>query len=408
MSRAKRMEFPGAINLVQISGSAGGQVFFDRAALKGFPRNVRLRARHEQHFESLLWESCEQYRAVVHGYEVEPNDAMLVIETLGAPLSWIMHDLLGRYASYAIAEGRVLKGHQPFPYRYRVQIVEPRKLPYVVRQIHQRPLKAGLCIHRANYPFGSDAIYWGRRERPPCFVIEPTLEALARIGYVGLRGYIEFICQHGTPAIEELLLRKVIGEESFAIEVVELCKMSWPTWSKEELIGAVCAALEFPLNVIYSSTHMGAIARAVVAWCAMRTGTAKLSQVARWFGLTGSDLRYLIRQHQNTKAQFFQRAIEQLLTQSGELGQMPTASAGEEGQTHKQNSLSAHVLLAVPAKAHRSAEYDAGLTQWGSPSSPRSIPPPPYAISTNQRHDRCGEIEAVSGHRRRRQGRVNK
>jgi hypothetical protein len=46
-----------------------------------------------------------------------------------------------------------------------------------------------------------------------------------------------------------------------------------------------------------------------VAWYAMRTGVARIGTVARWFGITSSDIRYLIRQHQRKHPQYFSKTL---------------------------------------------------------------------------------------------------
>src|SRR6185312_1831552 len=100
MARPKRCGFQGAIHLVTVSGYSGGQVFYDRRIFTQFPENPRAHASDADCFENLLWDACEQYDARVHAYAMEPNTALIVIQTLGAPLGWIVHDLLARYSNY--------------------------------------------------------------------------------------------------------------------------------------------------------------------------------------------------------------------------------------------------------------------------------------------------------------------
>ena len=125
MARPLRYEFRGAIQLVTVSGYSGGRVFYDPHIFRQFPDNPHGHAADVEIFQNLLWESCEQYDASVHAYVFEPNSASLIIQTLGAPLGWIVHDLLARFSMYLLEEKRIPGGSKPFPRRYKAQIVQP-------------------------------------------------------------------------------------------------------------------------------------------------------------------------------------------------------------------------------------------------------------------------------------------
>src|SRR6185312_1309331 len=114
MPRPKRCEFLGAIYLATVSGCPGGHVFYTPQIFTQFPENPRAHAPDAVVFENLLWEACEQYDARVHAYTMEPNIALIVIQTLGAPLGWIVHDLLARCSNYLIEPKRMPRGTKYF------------------------------------------------------------------------------------------------------------------------------------------------------------------------------------------------------------------------------------------------------------------------------------------------------
>jgi hypothetical protein len=309
MSRQKRREFQGAIHLVTLRGYSAGNVFYDPEIFKKFPGSPRAHAPYVQIFEGLLWDTCEQYDGRVHAYVVEPNSTLIVVQTLGAPLAWIVHDLLARYSRHLFAASLLPAGERPFPRRYKAQIVQPAKLPYVVRYVHHREVPGDTARRAVNHPFSSSLIYCARRPQPEYFVVDTTRKVLKSLGYVGPNAYFEFIAARDSPSIAELLSRRVIGDRSFADDLGARCSGKPRVPSAHEILREVTGTLlHSEPGIACSSTHRGALARALVAWYAMRTGAAQISTVAGWFGVTSSNLRYLIRQHRKKNPQYFSRS----------------------------------------------------------------------------------------------------
>lgn len=313
MPRPERCEFQGAIHLVTVSGYSGGLVFYNPQIFNQFPDNPRVHAPGAKYFENLLWDACEQYDARVHAYVIEPNGALIVIQTHGAPLSWIVHDLLGRYSVYLVEQNRIPAGEKPFPRRYKAQIVQTAKLPYAVRYVQRREIVPHPRRRANNHPFSSSLIYCGRRPKPKCFIVSAMQDALARLGYFGPNAYYEFMARTDSPAITHMLSRPVIGEQVFVESVHEQCRKSLRVPSPDELLREVTGVLlHADPSIACASTHRGALARALVAWYAMRAGAAQIGTVGRWFGVTSSGLRYLIRRHQRENPQYFSKSTPEL------------------------------------------------------------------------------------------------
>lgn len=306
MPRAKRCEFQGAIYLVTVTGYADGHVFYDPQIFKQFPDNPRAHAPDTESFQNLMWDVCEQYEARVHGYVIEPNVAQIVLQTLGAPLGWVVHDLVARYSRHLIEHNRTPQDIRPFPRRYKAQIVQPAKLPYVVRYVQRREIPADRRRRAINHPFTSSLIYCGRRPQPDCFIVSATREALGPLGYLGPTAYFEFMAGADSPSIAHLLSRRVIGERRFVDSLRERSRRPHRAPSPDEILREVTGTvLHTEPDIACTSTHLGALARALVAWYAMRTGTAQIGAVARWFDVTSSDLRYLIRTHRRKSPHYF-------------------------------------------------------------------------------------------------------
>lgn len=313
MPRQKRCEFHGAIHLVTISGRNGENVFYDPNILMKFPQTARHHAPHAERFQNILWNVCEQYNACVHAYFLEPNAFSLVLQTSGAPLQWLMHDLLSQYSMYLREQNCRSERAKPFPRRYNAQIVQPAKLPYVVRYVQRREPPGDPRRRAINHPFSSNLIYCGRHPQPHNFVVSATREALRQLGHLGTQAYFEFMAAGDTPSITQMLSRRVIGDVHFIESVGKLAMRAPLAPSPDEILKEVTTSLlHSEPNIACASTHRGALARALVAWYAMRTGAAQIGAVAKWFGVTSSDLRYLIRRHRQRSPQYFSQSLSEL------------------------------------------------------------------------------------------------
>src|SRR5258708_27218197 len=81
---------------------------------------------------------------ILHGYCLEPNSGILVLQTAGMSLQSVMQRLCSRYSRYLRADGLV-EGRRVFGGRYDSKVVAPEYLPHVVRRAHRSPILAGRC-----------------------------------------------------------------------------------------------------------------------------------------------------------------------------------------------------------------------------------------------------------------------
>src|SRR6185437_3567506 len=101
--------------------------------------------------------------------------------------------------------------------------------------------------------------------------------------------------------------------QAFAASLSEQCRKQPRPPSPDEILREVTGAvLHRGPEVASTATHLGALARALVAWYAMRTGTAQIGVVARWFNVTSADLRYLIWTHRRKNPQYFSKSLPEL------------------------------------------------------------------------------------------------
>jgi len=166
MSRALRIEFPGAIYHAMVRGVARMPVFFcdeDRLALlREIEAQVRLGV------------------LIVHALCLMLNHVHLLVETPFAGLSRIMHDVLGNYASglnrHHQRVGHVWQG------RYKAILVQDGV--YLLRcskYIHLNPFEAGIDNSDLCYPWSSCAKYVGQPSLVPWVCTDRVLRHFANV-----------------------------------------------------------------------------------------------------------------------------------------------------------------------------------------------------------------------------------
>src|SRR4030088_2758715 len=80
MPRRGRLDFRNAIHYVTVRGRNGSEIFFDALTLRRFPQAPRQFAPHVARFELLVAAACTECGAILHGYCVEPNSGILVLQ----------------------------------------------------------------------------------------------------------------------------------------------------------------------------------------------------------------------------------------------------------------------------------------------------------------------------------------
>jgi len=75
--------------------------------------------------------------------------------------------------------------------------------------------------------------------------------------------------------------------------------------TREELIAGVARLLNCTPTDISSATHTGALGRALVAWYGVRSRTANLAEIGKWFSVTGATLGQGIRVQRHIRPDLF-------------------------------------------------------------------------------------------------------
>ena len=313
MPRQARLDIRDAFHYVHLRGRSGAAIFFDPRILRPLTEHPRHQVENLRRFEQLIVATLEECATVLHAYSIEPNAATLVLQTRGALLNTFMGRLCGQYSRHVHAQGRMAKGGGVFAGRYGTRMIAPEYLPHAARRAHRAPIVSGLCNRRMDYPFSSERAYVGERSKGS--VLRPELGAvrgaLALRGHAGLRGYREFMDRPESPYVAQLFTRgspddgRIIGGKLFVRQVRQLLAHPPPAPARERLITGVAQLMNKPSAVMFSHTREGVLGRALVAWHAVREGSATLSTVGRWFSVTGATLGQAIQHHRRLSADLF-------------------------------------------------------------------------------------------------------
>lgn len=305
MPRPQRLDFQDAIQYVRLRGREGDFIFFDPGILENPGRSPRPPAPGIRRFEALIAATCEDCGTSLFAYCIEPNTASLILKITGAPLAAYMRRLSGQYSRSVRPSG----GRTLFAGRYDSQVIAPEYLPHAIRRVHRRPVHAGLCRSRMDYPFSSERAYMGEPSALP-LDMDPVRMELQQKGYAGSRGYRQFM-EHTDTAHVALLFalgspqdERIVGAKPFVQQARYLASHPAPVPTREQLIEGVAQLLNLPADAIYSRTAAGARARALIAARALRTRAATLAEVGRWFSITGAALGQSIRHHREQSEDF--------------------------------------------------------------------------------------------------------
>jgi hypothetical protein len=314
LSRPRRLDFHGAIHLVHVRGKEGFNIYFDAGALaRGAVERWRS-APHLLRFFSLLEGCCSECAAQLFGYCVEPNDASLVLWTWGPPLEAFMQRLCGRYSRYLHFSQVLPPRVAAFATRYESKVVAPEYLPHAVRRVHARPLLAGLARRSIDYPFSSAAAYMGGRALVH-LETAAVWRALEHKGLFGLRGYREFTEKAETAYITELfeqgspLDARVVGSHVFVAQAKDAAGHPPAPLTRVQLIEGVAQMMGTASQSFFGGGHQAVLARALVAWFALRSGSASVREVAAWFGVTAATVGRGIRHHRRASPEWFEKAL---------------------------------------------------------------------------------------------------
>lgn len=309
MSSQGRNDYPDSIHLVSVRGRVGREIFFRAARPAGGCYNPDSRAAEVAFWEWLLARTCDRYGALVHAYCWLPDEAVLLIQRFAVSLDIMFSSLLGQYSRYLHRAGRVPARERPYASRYSSIQVSPGLLPFAVRHVYWRAVRAKLCRDPGGHVLSSYRLHFASVV-PSWFEQREFLAQVERRGYVGQAAVEEFI---RTP--ERLEHRALFGDQAgrrprVAAEPEELTarwrasRLRVPP-SVEDVVDAVRSQL------LVGTTPPGGsvLEKALIAWYATRSGAATLAELGLRFGCSPTTLRRDIESHRRKQPRLFEQKL---------------------------------------------------------------------------------------------------
>ena len=296
MARQGRLHVPHATYFVVDRFDPRLDILAPGPSLHPAPDGLREIAESRRRFESLLGYLLHRWCASVHAYCWLPRTALLLLRIGEPALERIMHTLRGRYSQYLRASGR--SAGCAYRGRYGALMIDPEDyLLDVARHIFWSPVHAGLCKAPLGYEHSSART--GLGERDPAGLCDDTIHhALQQRGQLSRLGFARFLTAAPTPGFLRLLAhgsrldRRIAGSSAFVREARRRAARPPPAVSRDAIVSWAARRLSIDASQITAaSRHARSVeGRALVAWLATCSGTATLTEVARWFDCDPSTL----------------------------------------------------------------------------------------------------------------------
>lgn len=203
MPRPLRLEYPGAYYHVMNRGRRRERIFNQEKEFKVFL--------------SILKNTCESCRVIVHAYCLMSNHYHLLLQTPLGNLSYFMRQLNGVYAQtfnkLNKTEGALFRG------RYKsILIQDGVYLLHVMKYIHFNPVKAKLAAGLHDYPWSSHKNYLKKKDEQ-WLKVKPILGFLENSGHERFNNYGAYIQAKHLDDYDRLIHTKnhqaVFGNEEF-------------------------------------------------------------------------------------------------------------------------------------------------------------------------------------------------
>ena len=306
MARPPRLHLAGGLYHVILRGNARQDIFFDDDD------------RHR--FYRLLDQGVKRFGHRVHAFCCMSNHVHLAVQAGEAPLSRAMHNLAFRYTRW-INHRQQRVGHL-FQGRYKAILVDADSyLLELVRYIHLNPVRARLVSDPARYRWSSHRAYLDH-EAIPWLTTDWVLSQFGQRASTARRAYQRFVAEGRAEGHREEFHRgaddsRLLGEDTFVQRILHREERRAPRQpTVKALIDAVCRAYEVKQDQLASPSRKRRLAeaRGVIAWLAMRHGSATLTELAARFNRDVSALSLAARriEVQRNESSSFRARVKKL------------------------------------------------------------------------------------------------
>jgi REP-associated tyrosine transposase len=276
-ARQLRIEYPGAFYHIT---SRGNQ-----------KQLIALSDRDRFTFLRILREACEKFGAVIHAYCLMSNHYHLLLQTLNANLSNVMHFINTSYTHYFNWKNG--KSGHLFQGRYTAILIDSEAYGLEVsRYSHLNPVRAKIVSQPEDYPWSSYREFAGSRTAPPWLDVKSILGRFGEDLGVSRRRYVEFVAEGIGKPLESPMKKAgpslILGNDEFIARI----KANFVGERKiNREVPAIRAIRERPqLEVILrSATRVTGgnrrLSRDLAIYLCKRRTDYTLSEIANFFGI---------------------------------------------------------------------------------------------------------------------------
>jgi hypothetical protein len=296
MARPPRLHVPNGIYYVQLRVNSG---------------QLLLRDAHDvSELNLLLANALSLSNARLHAYCWTPTDAHLALQISEVPVGRVVQLITGTYARRM--HRRLGHSGALFQRHRTVLVVGELYLLKLVRYIHWIPVRRD--------PWSSHQMYLGNTKQSWVQTSE-VRQLLARRGLASREAYARWMAEHLSASDIEQFSKapRCVPTRLISQELIETPRLiqvpsSLSPALLQPLIDAVCKALDVTHAELASASRRRAVslARALVAWHAVRSGIGTLKHVADCLGRHPSTLTIAIAHYKESRSALFNMPVSQL------------------------------------------------------------------------------------------------
>ena len=316
MGRARRVHVRDGIYYVRLQTNVG----------HGLVRDAEDAAKLS-HYAAKSAEICD---VLIHAFSWRQSRADLVMQIADLPLGYAVQMISGPFAQYA----QVSRGHSgPLFRRYRAALIaNDIQLLQIVRYIHQLPVRDKAAQTPREYPHHSHHDYAGTRQFAPWLMTSYVRELLARRVGGGRETYARWMAEPVSEKLAQLFERTEgrlptnTERVQQASEISSARNVALSVEDLKSIIEVIARALKVTSEQILSPSRSSAatLARALIAWHALRAGKGTLTDIGRCLERDSSVLNRAIKSHKAQRPELFMKSLREL--------------AGEGARVQKQNA----------------------------------------------------------------------
>ncbi len=263
--------------------------------------------------------AAELCDALIYAFSWRQTRADLLIQVADVPLGYAVQLISGPFAQYS----RVKHGHSgPLFRRYRAALVASDiQLLQIVRYIHQLPVREKIAGTPREYPYHSYHDYAGTHQLFPwlttAYVRKLLTQRMGRNRETHARWLTEPVSEKLAQLFESTEARLPTNTEQAPqspSEITSARKVALSVENLKYIIEVVARALKVTSDQVLSPSRAREVtlARALIAWHALRAGKGTLSDIGRCLERDPSVLNRAIENHKAQRPDLFMKSLREL------------------------------------------------------------------------------------------------